>query len=316
MEKRPLGRSGLTVPPVCFGGNVFGWTLDRRESFAMLDRALDAGLNYVDSADVYSFWVPGNQGGESESLIGEWMAERGVRQKMVVATKVGMDKAAGKPNLKPAYIRECVEASLKRLRTDYIDLYYAHRDDQTLPMADVLGEFGDLVQEGKVRSLGASNFTAERLTEAVNVRAQHGGGRYDVLQNEYNLYVRDVEQNGVSAACGRHGVVQCPFYALGSGFLSGKYRSAEDAGKSPRGEAVVKKFVNARGLAILAAMDEVSGQTGASLSRIAIAWLIRKPTVASAIASATSQDQFDDLVAAATLDLSPAQMQALDDAGA
>jgi aryl-alcohol dehydrogenase-like predicted oxidoreductase len=315
MRKIPLGRTGLQVSPVCFGGNVFGWTLDRDQSFAMLDRCLDAGLNFIDSADVYSFWAPGNQGGESESLIGDWMAERKVRDRMVIATKVGMDKEAGKPNLKPAYIAKSVDASLKRLRTDYIDLYFAHRDDQTLPMAEVLGAFGDLVQAGKVRALGASNFTPDRLDEAARVRAQSGGGRYDVLQPEYNLHDRQFE-NGLMQACLRHGLAVTPYYALGSGFLTGKYRSAADAGKSPRGAAVMKKYMNPRGERILASMDRMTEETGASLGAIAIAWLIRKPTIATAIASATSEAQFADLVAGATLDLTAEQMARLDRAGA
>ncbi len=315
MKKIPLGRTGLTVSPVCFGGNVFGWTLDRDSSFAMLDRCLEAGINFIDTANVYSAWVPGNQGGESETLIGEWMADRGVRREMVIATKVGMDMIAHKPNLKPDHIAKSVDASLKRLRTDYIDLYYAHRDDQTLPMADVLGAFGDLVQAGKVRALGTSNFTAARLDEAFSVRAQSGGGRYDVLQNEYNLSNRGVETNGVAEACARHGMVMAPFFALASGFLTGKYRTAEDAAKSPRGENVVKNYLDARGRRILAAMDNVAADTGASLSAIAIAWLAARPGVAAPIASATTEAQFADLLAGATLALSPAQMEMLDAAG-
>lgn len=315
MKKVPLGRSGLTVSPICFGGNVFGWTLDRAASFAMLDRCLDAGLTFIDSADVYSFWAPGNEGGESESLIGDWMADRKVRDRMVIATKVGTDKSTGKPNLKPAYIAKCVDASLKRLRTDYIDLYFAHRDDQTLPMADVLGAFGDLVQAGKVRALGASNFTPERLDEAFRVRAQSGGGRYDVLQPEYNLYDREFE-SGLLQACLRHGLAVTPYFALGSGFLTGKYRSVADAGLSQRGAAVVKRYLNPKGERILAAMDEIAAETGARLSAIAIAWLIRKPTIVSAIASATGEAQFADLVGGATLELSADQMARLDAAGA
>jgi aryl-alcohol dehydrogenase-like predicted oxidoreductase len=315
MRKVPLGRSGLTVSPVCFGGNVFGWTLDREASFGMLDRCLDAGLNFVDSADAYSYWIPGNKGGESETLIGEWMADRKARERMVIATKVGIDISTGKPNLKPAYIAKAVDASLKRLKTDYIDLYYAHRDDTTLPMAEVLGAFGDLVQAGKVRALGASNFTAERLSEAMTVRAQSGGGRYDVLQPEYNLYDRGFEQS-LQQACARHGIAVAPFFALGSGFLSGKYRSTADADKSPRGAGVVKRYLNPKGERVLAAMDQVAQETGANLSQIAIAWLIRKPTVVSAIASATTESQFRDLVAAATLDLTAEQMARLDQGGA
>lgn len=315
MKKLPLGRTGLAVSPVCFGGNVFGWTLDRKASFAMLDRCLDAGLNFIDSADVYSAWVPGNSGGESETLIGAWMKDRGTRDRMVVATKCGMDMKAHRPNLKPDYVRACVDASLKRLQTDRIDLFYAHRDDPTVPLADVLGTFSELQQAGKIKAVGASNFSPARLTEAMAVHAQQGGARFDVLQNEYNLYDRRWEGE-LARTLARYDIAGAPYYALGSGFFSGKYRSAADAGKSPRGQAVVAKFLNPRGLRILEAMDAVAAETGASLSQIAIAWLIAKPTVASPIASATSAAQFADLVAAARLQLDEDQIRRLDAAGA
>jgi aryl-alcohol dehydrogenase-like predicted oxidoreductase len=258
MQKhRTLGRSGLQVSPLCFGGNVFGWTVDEATSFSLLDAWVDAGFNFIDTADVYSRWAPGHQGGESETVLGRWFKRSGKRDRVVLATKLGKDMGDGKVGLSPAYIRQAVDASLQRLQTDRIDLYQSHDDDAGTPLADTLGAFGDLMKAGKVRAIGASNYTAPRLAEALDVSRQHGLPRYESLQPLYNLYDRAMFEDDLEQVCVEHGVGVMNFYALAAGFLTGKYRHADDAAKSPRGKNTTSKYLNARGLRILTALDEV-----------------------------------------------------------
>lgn len=307
MEYRNLGRSALKVSPLCFGGNVFGWTADERTSFALLDAWVDAGFNFVDTADVYSRWAPGHAGGESETVIGKWLKQSGKRDKVVVATKVGMDMGEGRIGLKPQRIRDAVEASLRRLQVDCIDLYQAHKDDEDTPLADTLDTFARLVKEGKVRAIGASNYGAARLREALETSRRLGLPRYESLQPLYNLYDRAEFEAELQPLCAREQVSVINYYALAAGFLTGKYRSEGDVAKSPRGGGVVKKYLNDRGRRILAALDEAAAATGSTPGQVAIAWLLAQPAVTSPIASATSLAQLLDLVKAAQLKL-PAEL--------
>ncbi|MDE2604761.1 MAG: aldo/keto reductase [Burkholderiales bacterium] len=316
MEYRSLGRSALKVSPLCFGGNVFGWTADERTSFALLDAWVDAGFNFIDTADVYSRWAPGHTGGESESVIGRWLKQSGKRDKVVIATKVGMDMGEGRIGLKPERIREAVEASLQRLQVDCIDLYQAHKDDESTPLEDTLEAFARLIKDGKVRVIGASNYSAARLQQALEVSDRLGLPRYESLQPLYNLYDRAEFERELQPLCRKEQVGVINFYALAAGFLTGKYRSAEDAGKSPRGAGVVKKYVNERGLKILAALDAAAKETGSTPGQVAIAWLLAQPGVTSPIASATSLAQLQDLVRAAQLKLPAETLQRLDAASA
>jgi aryl-alcohol dehydrogenase-like predicted oxidoreductase len=314
MQTRPLGRSGLQVPPLCFGGNVFGWTADEAVSHRLLDALLDGGLNFIDTADVYSIWIPGHMGGESEGVIGRWLKARGGRDKVIVATKCGMDmKAAGKC-LSAAHIKSAVEASLKRLNTDYIDLYQAHADDPTVPLEETLGAFADLIKAGKVRAIGASNYSAERLAEALKVSKQHGLPRYESLQPHYNLYERSHFEGPTEALCREQHIGVIPYFGLAGGFLTGKYRSDGDVKGARAG--MVKGMLNPRGLKILSALDEVSGQVGATPAQVALAWLMAKPAITAPIASATNLDQLRELVAATRLQLTERAVAVLDAAGA
>ena len=315
MEQRSLGRSGISVPPLMFGGNVFGWTLDKPASHRMLDRLVEVGLNAIDTADVYSYWVPGHMGGESETIIGEWLAARGNRSKVMIATKVGMKMGSGEQGLSRAWIMKEVDASLARLQTDVIDLYQAHKDDADTPLEETLGAFADLIKAGKVRAIGASNYTAPRLKLALETSAKLGLPRYETLQPLYNLMDRKVFEDELAALCRAEGIGVINFYALASGFLSGKYRSEADFGKSKRGPSMAK-YLNPRGLAVVDALAAVAGEAGATSAQVAIAWLLAKPAVTAPIASATSFEQLDDLVKAASLRLSAAQVAALDAASA
>jgi aryl-alcohol dehydrogenase-like predicted oxidoreductase len=312
---RPLGRSDLRVSPLCFGGNVFGWTADEAASFRLLDRFVDAGLNFIDTADSYSRWVPGHHGGESETIIGRWLKARGGRERVVIATKVGMTMGPGQEGLSKAYIREAIEASLRRLQTDYVDLYQSHRDDPGAPFEETLGAFDELIRAGKVRVIGASNLTAERLAEALEVSAAAGLPRYESLQPHYNLYDRADFEAGLQGLCVDNDIGVIPYYSLASGFLTGKYRSEADLGKSPRGGSV-GKFLNPRGLRILAALDSVAADLGASPAQAALAWLMARPGVTAPIASATGAAQLEDLIAATTLALGPEAIRRLDAASA
>ncbi len=315
MNRRELGRSGLQVSPLCLGGNVFGWTVDEATSFSLLDAWVDAGMNFVDTADVYSRWVPGHTGGESETIIGKWLKKSGRRDRIVLATKVGKDMGDGKVGLAPAYIRSAVEASLKRLQTDVIDLYQSHDDDATVPLADTLGAYADLIQAGKVRAIGASNFGAARLSEALAVSQAQGLPRYECLQPLYNLVERPAFEAELEAVCVQHGLGVITFFALASGFLSGKYRSEADLAKSARGQGV-KKYLNPHGLRVLDALDAVAQRLNATPTQVALAWQIARPSVTAPIASATSLAQLADLVAAARLALDADALRTLNEASA
>ncbi|WP_300619029.1 aldo/keto reductase [Dokdonella sp.] len=314
MKPRELGRSGLKVQPLAFGGNVFGWSLDEAASFPVLDAFVDAGLNLIDTADVYPAWVPGNEGGESETIIGRWLARSGRRGDVVVATKVA--KWAHRKGLSPANIQAAAEDSLRRLGVETIDLYFAHEDDPSVPLEDTLGAFARLIEQGKVRAIGASNYSATRLARALDVSAKHGLPRYEVLQPEYNLVARRDYEASLEPLVRREGLGVVPYYALASGFLSGKYRSEADLGKSAARGGAVKKYLDARGLGVLAALDEVAARHGATPAQIALAWLIARPGVTAPIASATSVAQVRELAAAARLALSPDDVARLDAASA
>ncbi|PWJ84823.1 aryl-alcohol dehydrogenase-like predicted oxidoreductase [Pseudaminobacter salicylatoxidans] len=315
MQKRRLGRTSLEIAPLVFGGNVFGWTADEKTSFDLLDRFADAGFNAIDTADVYSRWAPGNSGGESETIIGKWMKARGNRDRIVVVTKVGSDMGQGKRDLSAAYIMRAVEASLKRLQSDFIDLYLSHWPDETTPYEETLDAYRKLIEQGKVRHVGASNLDAGQLGAALKVAKEKGLPRYDVLQPEYNLYGRAAFDGPLRDLCMAEDIGVINYYGLASGFLSGKYRSEADLGKSARGEAV-KKYLNPRGMRILAALDAVSARHGARPAEVALAWIIARPGVTAPIASATSLAQVDSLIRAAELKLDAADIVQLDKASA
>lgn len=310
---RTLGGSGLTTPPLVLGGNVFGWTADRAASFRVLDRFADAGGTLVDTADVYSTWVPGHEGGESETLIGEWL--RNSRKPMQIATKVGMLSGEGGEKLAPARIAAACDASLKRLGVDTIDLYFAHQDDENVRQEDVLAAFAKLIDAGKIRALGASNFSAPRLQSALDIAARDGLPRYTVLQPEYNLVRRDKFEGALQDLCVANDIGAIPYYSLASGFLTGKYRSEDDLGQSVRGGRM-RDLLTGKGAAVLAAMDAVAAETGASLAQIALAWLAAQPGVTAPIASATSVEQLDELIGAWGVTLSADQLARLTEAGA
>jgi aryl-alcohol dehydrogenase-like predicted oxidoreductase len=308
---RTLGRSGIDIPPLVFGGNVFGWTADEAASFALLDALLDAGFNAIDTADVYSRWVPGHAGGESETTLGKWMKSRGVRDRVIIATKVGMDMGGGNTGLSRDWILRAVDESLRRLQTDFIDLYQAHQDDANTPLEETLGAFANLIEQGKVRAIGASNYSAPRLREALDTSVRLGLPRYETLQPHYNLVERKIFEEALEPLCVAEGLGVIPYYALASGFLTGKYRSDADLAQSPRGRGVAK-YLDDRGLRILAALDEAAREQGATPTQVALAWLIARPSISAPIASATSVGQLEDFVAAARLRLDDATIAALD----
>jgi aryl-alcohol dehydrogenase-like predicted oxidoreductase len=316
MQLRTLGRSGLQVAPLCLGGNVFGWTTNAAASFKVLDAFVDAGLNFIDTADVYSVWVPGHHGGESETIIGNWLKRGTPRNEVVIATKVGMEMAADRKGLSAAHIARSAEQSLRRLQTDHIDLYFAHRDDPSVSFEETLGAFQALIEQGKVRAIGASNYTAPRLADALKVSREHGLPRYEVLQPLYNLYARADFESALEPLCLEQHVSVVSYYALASGFLSGKYRTPADAAKSARGEGVVAKFLNDRGLRILAALDDVGQRYGTTPASVALAWQIARPSIAAPIASATTVVQLNELVGATQLQLDQAAIEQLDTASA
>ena len=314
MQLRLLGRSGLQVSPLAFGGNVFGWTVDETLSFRLLDAWVDGGFNFIDTADVYSRWAPGHAGGESETIIGKWLRQSGKRNRVVLATKVGKPMGDGKVGLSPAYIREAVDASLRRLKTDHIDLYQSHDDDAVTPMEDTLGTFAELIKAGKVRAIGASNFSAPRLVESLDVAERLGLPRYESLQPLYNLCDRAVFEDALEPLCLERGVGVINFYALAAGFLTGKYRNEADVSKSARGATTIKKYLNRRGLRILAALDEAAKRYDATPGQVAIAWQMARPAITAPIASATSIVQLDELMAATRLQLDADAIGSLDDA--
>ena len=314
--KRALGRSGIEIAPLVFGGNVFGWTVDERGSAALLDRFFAAGLNAVDTANVYSKWVPGNRGGESETLIGRWLkAAPGRRASAVIITKVGIEMPGQAAGLSPRQILASAEDSLRRLQTDYIDVYLSHRPDAATPIEETLGAYDKLIRDGKVRAIGSSNYEPGGLREALSASAKKGLPRYEVEQPEYNLYDRARFEGGMRELCIAEGVGVIPYYSLASGFLSGKYRTKDDLGKSPRGQAV-GKYLNARGMRSLDALDAVAGQHAAKPAEVALAWLIAREGVTAPIASATSVEQVESLIRATQIILSAADIRQLDAASA
>jgi len=296
------------------GGNVFGWTVDEASAFPILDAFVDSGLNFIDTADIYSTWVPGHTGGESETIIGKWLKVSGKRSKIVLATKVGMQMPAGK-GLKRDYIFRAVEDSLRRLQTDHIDLYQSHEDDPSTPLEETLGAYQELISQGKVRAIGASNYSADRLAESLRVSRENQLPEYQCLQPKYNLYERSEYEAALEPLVVKEGIGVIPYYGLASGFLTGKYRSESDLRKSPRG-AGVKKYLNERGFRILAALDEVAKGCGSTPGKVALAWLMARPSITAPIASATSLDQVRDLVDATKLELDEAAIEALDKASA
>ena len=308
---RQLGRSGLAVSPICLGGNVFGWTVDEPMSFRLLDAWVDAGMNFVDTADVYSRWVPGHAGGESETILGKWFRQSGKRNRVVLATKVGKPMGDDDKGLSKAYIRRAVEASLRRLKTEVIDLYQSHDDDAATPLEETLTTFAELIKEGKVRAIGASNHTGPRLALALETSRRLGVPRYESLQPLYNLVEREPFESELEPVCREHGVGVINFYALASGFLTGKYRSKADLGKSVRGSGA-GKYLNERGLAVLGALDAVADTVGATPAQVALAWQIARPGITAPIASATHPAQLAELVGAAALTLDTPSIELID----
>ncbi|TWD38996.1 aldo/keto reductase [Pantoea sp. SJZ147] len=311
LKTRQLGNSGINVPLLTFGGNVFGWTVDEKTSFSLLDALVEKGLFFIDTADVYSRWAPGNQGGESETIIGKWLKKSGKRDKIVLATKVGIEMSPEKKGLKPDYIHQAVEDSLRRLQTDVIDLYQAHRDDDSTPLADTLNAFDALIKAGKVRAIGASNYSATRLQEALDISKQQGLARYETLQPEYNLYDREGYESGLEQVARDNHLGVINYYALASGFLSGKYKKPQDAAKSQRGQGIVDKYLNERGLRIVEALEDVAASHDASATQVALAWLIARPGITAPIVSATSLQQLDELIKATELMLSKQEIEEL-----
>ncbi|NEX59506.1 aldo/keto reductase [Noviherbaspirillum galbum] len=310
---RKIGRSGIEVAPLAFGGNVFGWTADEATSFALLDHFVASGMQLIDTADVYSRWAPGHQGGESETIIGKWLKRSGKRDRVVIATKVGMEMAPDKKGLRKDYILRSADDSLRRLQTEYIDLYQSHADDADTPLEETLEAYDTLVKAGKVRLIGASNYGAARLKQALETSRAHGLPQYQTLQPHYNLVERREFEETLAPLCVEEGIGVIPYYSLASGFLTGKYRSQADLGKSVRGQGV-KKYLDQRGLAILAALDEVAKETGSTPAQVALAWLMAQPAVTAPIASATSIEQLDDLIGATRLELDAHALDRLDKA--
>jgi aryl-alcohol dehydrogenase-like predicted oxidoreductase len=310
MEKRKLGTSDLNVPVICLGTNVYGWTLAEAEAFKQMDAAVDAGLNFIDTADVYSRWAPGHMGGESESIIGKWLAKSGRRKDVIVATKVGMDMGDGKKGLKAAYIRRAVEDSLRRLQTDYIDLYQAHQDDKETALEETLREFDALAEEGKIRFAGASNYSGERLAEAMETSTRLGLRGYVSLQPHYNLVERQEFETELLTAVKKYELGVIPYFSLAAGFLTGKYQSKEDAEGKAR-ENRVKQYLNDWGLGVVAALKEVAEAHNSTPARVALAWLIAQPGVTAPIASATREKHLHDLIEATKLKLDAESLEKL-----
>jgi aryl-alcohol dehydrogenase-like predicted oxidoreductase len=312
METRKLGNSNLEIAPLVFGGNVLGWTVDESTSFSILDAFVDAGFNAIDTADVYSSWAPGNRGGESEAVIGKWIRRRNRSNDLIIITKVGMDMGQGRSGLGRDHIIRSIDESLGRLGRDYVDVYMAHRDDRKTPLDETLEAFSRLVRAGKVRTLAASNYDGARLGQALDISQRDGMNRFDCLEPLYNLYDRAAFESELRDVCLSRKVGVIPYYGLASGFLTGKYRSAEDATKSPRGGGIVKKYLNDRGRRILEALDEVSQRLNASPAQVSIAWLIAQPAVTGPIVSATGLEQLKEIVAATNLVLDTEAMSLLD----
>ena len=303
MDKREIGRSGINVHPFAFGGNVFGWTINENESFKILDGFVDAGFDLIDTADVYATWAHGGTGGQSESIIGNWLKKSGKRDKVIIATKVGKSMGEGKTGLSRKYITQAVEDSLKRLHTDYIDLYQSHADDKNTPLLETLETFTDLVKQGKVRAIGASNYDGARFKESLQVSKDNGLAAYECLQPEYNLYNREYYETELEPVCRERNIGVISYYSLASGFLTGKYRSENDLSKSSRGQGV-KKFMNPRGFKILEALDKVAAEYNTTPAAIALAWVMARPGITAPIASATTLKQLGELTKATEIKLS------------
>jgi aryl-alcohol dehydrogenase-like predicted oxidoreductase len=310
MQRIKLGKSDLEVPVMCLGGNVFGWTLSEPDSLRQLDAALEAGLNFIDTADVYSRWAPGHQGGESEAILGKWLAKGNKRSNVIIATKVGLDMGDGKKGLKPAYIEQAVEDSLRRLQTDYIDLYQAHTDDKDTPLEETLGAFDKLVRQGKVRHIGASNYSGARLAQALHTSKDNGLVSYISLQPEYNLVEREKFETDLLPVVQEHTLGVIPYFSLAAGFLTGKYRSKQDAEGKARGVRVVK-YLNDWGFHVVDALEEVAQAHHSTPSRVALAWLMEQPGVTAPIASATKDEHLTDLIEATRLKLDHASLEKL-----
>ncbi len=315
MAKRKLGNSGLEISPLALGGNVFGWTVDEPTAFTLLNAFVDAGFNLIDTADSYSRWVPGNKGGESETIIGKWLKRSGKRAQVVIATKVGSEMGQGKKGLSKAYIARAVEGSLQRLKVDTIDLYQSHRDDTDTPLEETLNAYAQLIKEGKVRAIGASNYSAERLSQALRISEEQGLPRYQSLQPRYNLYDRVDYEMSLEPLCKEKGLGVITYSSLASGFLTGKYRSEQDLTKSIRGQGI-RIYLNDRGLRILKALDRVAELYHTKPASVALAWLIARPGITAPIASATSPEQLNDLIEATKLKLDAPSVALLNEASA
>jgi len=313
--KRALGDTGISISPLVFGGNVFGWTADRQRSFELLDRFVEAGFETIDTADIYSTWVPGNQGGESETIIGDWLKSRGKRDSVVLITKVGMEMSPERQGLSAAWIERAVEDSLRRLQTDHVDVYFSHIFDPDVPVEETLRAYERLIMAGKVRAIGASNHSAEQLAGALKAADEQGLPRYQVLQPPYSLYHRGDYEGALRNLAISEGLGVITYYSLASGFLTGKYRSSADLGQSPRGSRI-EAYLNDRGMRILAALDEVAEAHGAAPAEVALAWLIQREGVTAPIASATRLDQLESLMRSTRLALSAADVELLDKASA
>jgi aryl-alcohol dehydrogenase-like predicted oxidoreductase len=313
MEKRKLGNSGLEVAPLAFGGNVFGWTVDEPTSFALLDAFVEAGFNLIDTADTYSTWVQGHRGGESETIIGKWLKRSGDRTKVVIASKVGKEMGPNSQGLSKTYILQAVEDSLQRLQTDYIDLYQSHADDSETPLEETLETYDQLIKQGKVRAIGASNYSAQRLAESLEVSAQTGYPRYESLQPLFNLYDRIDYEKELEPLCREKRLGVISYFSLASGFLTGKYRSKDDLSKSARGD-FVKKYLNERGFRIIEALDRVAQEHNMALAQVALAWLISQPSITAPIVSATNLEQLNELIEATTIELNPSVIDLLNQA--
>ena len=315
MEQRKLGNSGLDIAPLAFGGNVFGWTVDESISFALLDAFVDAGFNLIDTADVYSTWVKGNRGGESETIIGKWLKRSGKRAKVVIATKVGKEMGESLKGLSKSYIMQAAEDSLQRMQTDYIDLYQSHAHDPEIPQDETLEAYDALIKQGKVRAIGASNFSAQRLAESLEVSEKAGYPRYECLQPLFNLYDRVDFEKELEPLCRDRGLGVISYFSLASGFLAGKYRSEEDLSNSPRGD-IVKKYLNERGFSIIEALDKVAQEHNMAPAQAALSWLIAHPSITAPIASATNLEQLNELIRATTIELDPSAIDLLNQASA
>jgi aryl-alcohol dehydrogenase-like predicted oxidoreductase len=302
MNKRKLGKTGMEISPLVFGGNIFGWTVDQATSFKLLDAFAEAGFNSIDTADMYSKWVPGHTGGESEKILGEWMKRSRNREKVIVATKVGMDMGDGKRGLSKSYILRAAADSLRRLQTDYVDLYQSHIDDPDTPMEETLGAYAELIQQGKVRAIGASNFKAERLTAALETSKKSGLPAYQTLQPNYSLIERAEYESNLEPICKKEGLGVINYFPLAGGFLTGKYRSEEDLAGKARARNVAK-YLNDRGFKILGAIDQIAKQYHATPAKVSLAWLLARPSITAPIVSATNLDQLKDIISSTELTL-------------